>query len=105
MAGGIGRAIALALTQHGTTALISADIDLKAAESVVEQAQENASKDKSAVKACAMQVDVTSEPSVQEMVESVREKFGRIDYFVNASGVSPSLVYRTKSTSRVKHVY
>ena len=89
--GGIGREIAPALTRHGVSALISADIDLKAAESVVEQAKENASKDNPNFQACAMQVDVTS---VQQMVEGVRERFGRIDYFINASGVRPSLVYR-----------
>lgn len=91
--GGIGREIALALTRHGISALISADIDLKAAESVVEQAKENASHENPNFQACAMQVDVTSESSVQQMVEGVRERFGRIDYFINASGVRPSLVY------------
>lgn len=86
--GGIGREIALALCQHGTSALISADIDLKAAESVVEQAKGNASEVNAKFQACAMQVDVTSESNVVKMVETAKEQFGRIDYFVNASGVS-----------------
>lgn len=89
--GGIGREIALALAQHGTTALVSADIELNAAESVIAKAKDDVQETNAGFQAYAMQVDVTNEASVQQMVDEVKKRFGRIDYFVNSSGVSPSL--------------
>ena len=38
--------------------------------------------------ALALFVDVTSEESVQAMVEATVQKFGRVDYNVNSAGVS-----------------
>lgn len=37
----------------------------------------------------AVKVNVTDAKSVQEMVDVAVKEFGRIDYVVNAAGVSP----------------
>lgn len=45
----------------------------------------------------ALKVDVASSKSVQSMVDVTVERFGRIDYFVNAAGVSRDQTYTRHS--------
>lgn len=79
--GGIGREILLALAQHGATALVCGDINLEAAQQAIAAVGQQ-------MKTHALRVDVADEASVQSMVDDVQSRYGRIDYFVNSSGVS-----------------
>jgi NAD(P)-dependent dehydrogenase (short-subunit alcohol dehydrogenase family) len=73
---GIGRAIALKLSQAGAKIAI---LDIKECESLLNEI----GRDKARFYRC----DVTSADEVREVVRSVYEEFGRIDIVVNAAGV------------------
>jgi NAD(P)-dependent dehydrogenase (short-subunit alcohol dehydrogenase family) len=63
-----------------------ADIDFVAATKRAEESKEHASnKD---YKAIAVLVDISNKQSVFEMVDTVTQNFGRIDYAANCAGVS-----------------
>jgi 3-oxoacyl-[acyl-carrier protein] reductase len=77
---GIGEAIAGVLAQAGA-AVVIADVDLGIARKV------SASLEAAGMKAMAVQVDVSNEESVGNMVKSVLDRFARIDILVNNAGV------------------
>lgn len=83
---GIGLDCAIALAAAGARNVAFADINLTAAQNAAYGS--NAKATNPAYRAIAVQVDVSSEESVQNMVEKVRDEFGRIDYSVNSAGVS-----------------
>ena len=77
---GIGFACAKLLAQHGASAVIA---DVRQ-----ELAQESAdSLKREGLEAFAVSVDVSSEESVEAMVEAVIKKYGRIDIVVNNAGI------------------
>ncbi len=79
-ASGIGRAIALRLSQEG--AIVAAgDLDGKGMENLVREIR---SKGKDAL---TIRVDVSVESEVLEMFETARRKFGRVDILVNNAGI------------------
>lgn len=78
---GIGRAIGLLLAQKGATIVIS-DINIQKAE---ETAREIQSLGRNAV---AFQVDVANFKEVEKMVDSIVEKFSRIDILINNAGIT-----------------
>jgi NAD(P)-dependent dehydrogenase (short-subunit alcohol dehydrogenase family) len=73
---GIGRAIALKLSQAGAKIAI---LDIKECEDLLDEI----GRDKARFYRC----DVTSADEVREVVRSVYEEFGRIDIVVNSAGV------------------
>ena len=77
--GGIGRAQALGLAEHGAD-IAAADNRPEVAARVAEEVRRLGRK------ALAITVDVTLEPSVTAMVSRVLEEFPRIDILVNAAG-------------------
>ncbi|MCG8638400.1 MAG: glucose 1-dehydrogenase [Desulfobacterales bacterium] len=81
-AGGIGKALALGLGIHGATVVVSSRnqgaIDAVAAEITQESGNE----------AMAVSCDVTSEDSMKDLTDRVKEKYGRIDILVNAMGMN-----------------
>ncbi len=81
-ASGIGRAIALRLGTAGA-ALVLADVDLKGAEVVAEEAG-------GADHAVAVQMDVSSEQAVEDAIDGACLAFGGIDIAVNNAGISLS---------------
>ena len=83
---GIGRASALLLAKEGAAAIMIADLALDAAKNVVAECQAVASN--SQMRTEAVQVDVTREDSVRNLVKRMVNGFGRIDYCVNCAGVS-----------------
>lgn len=87
LTGGIGRAIASTLAVHGAKALICADINLTAANEAIDAVRREVSTRTPSIETLAVQVDVTDEASVQQLVDDVMGRFHRIDYFVNSSGV------------------
>lgn len=79
---GVGAAIALALAKQGAAVVVS-DIDDKLASQVANQARSYGSE------AIALQANVAKRSEVQELVDVVLAKFGRIDILVNNAGISP----------------
>lgn len=73
---GVGRATCHALAAEGATA-IAADIDF-------ENANKTAGRDAAI---SAAQLDVTSEPSWQELIARSLSQFGRLDGLVNCAGI------------------
>ena len=79
-AGGIGRATALKMGQNGCKVFIG-DILSDYIDRTLEGLQ------KEGIDASGFVVDITSEESVQAMVDACMEKYGRIDYLVAAAGI------------------
>jgi gluconate 5-dehydrogenase len=81
-AGGIGEALALGLAVHGATVVVSSrnqDAIARAAKKITEE---------SGHEAFAIASDVTDEASIQNLVDQVVKKFGRLDILVNAMGMN-----------------
>jgi 3-oxoacyl-[acyl-carrier protein] reductase len=77
---GIGKGIANVLAREGATVII-ADINQDAAQQTADAMEQRG------VRAVALGVDVTSSEQVDRMVQSIVERFGRIDVLVNNAGV------------------
>src|ERR1700730_9673894 len=80
---GIGRAVALGFSMRDTSVVV-ADVHGANARKVQNEIQ-NAGK-----KALALEVDVSSEPSVARMINRTLEEFGTIDVLVNDAGIYPA---------------
>ena len=78
---GIGKSIALLLAQNGANIVVS-DINLERAEETTREIESIGSK------AMAVKVDVANLKEVEQMVEAVLEKFGKIDILVNNAGIT-----------------
>lgn len=85
-ASGIGQACALGFAAEGAAAVVVADINLELATAVAEECKGVATHP--SFESLAIKVDVANNQSVQDMVSSIVEKFGRIDYNVNSAGVA-----------------
>ncbi len=81
-AGGIGEALAMGLSIHGATVIVSSR-NQASIEKVAEQITAASGN-----QAMAITSDVTDEASVQKMVDAVVQKYGRIDILVNAMGMN-----------------
>jgi gluconate 5-dehydrogenase len=79
--GGLGRAIAVGLAEHGVN-VAAADMDAARATAA---AREIAG---SRVGSLALTVDVTREESVRRLAHDVLETFPRVDILVNAAGIT-----------------
>jgi len=81
-AGGIGEALALGLSLHGATVVVSSRnqeaIDKVAASISRESGNE----------AIAISCDVTDEASMENLVDSVVKRYGKLDIMVNAMGMN-----------------
>jgi NAD(P)-dependent dehydrogenase (short-subunit alcohol dehydrogenase family) len=80
---GIGRAIAIALSNRDTRVVI-VDVNGPIASKVQEEIQSVGKK------ALAIEVDVSSEQAVTLMIKRTQEEFGTIDVLVNNAGIYPS---------------
>ncbi len=88
---GIGKAIAETLAARGANIAV---VDLR-----MELAEETATEitTKSGVEAIAIEADVSNQESVQAMVKSAVDKFGKVDILVNNAGITRDmLVMRMK---------
>ncbi len=81
-AGGIGEALALGLGYHGATVVVSSR-NREAIESVAQKISNETGNE-----AVAIAVDVTDEQSTADLMNRVKEKYGRIDILVNAMGMN-----------------
>ncbi|MGP4041084.1 SDR family NAD(P)-dependent oxidoreductase [Gracilibacillus sp. D59] len=78
---GLGKAMATALAQAGSHIVI-ADINYQEAEKTAKELSEQESVD-----AIAIEMDVTNEDQVNEMVKKVMNHFGKIDVLFNNAGI------------------
>lgn len=78
-AGGIGRAIALRLAREDANIVVN-DIDLEGAAAVVSEVKALGQK------SLSVKADVSNSKEVNQMVETVLEKLGKIDILVNNAG-------------------
>ncbi|THC91028.1 hypothetical protein EYZ11_009510 [Aspergillus tanneri] len=82
---GIGQQAAFSLAEAGARVVIFADMNEETAKLSAEESKKYASnKDYTAT---TFTVNVTDAKGVQDMVDFVIEKFGRLDYCVNGAGV------------------
>ena len=79
---GIGKAVALAFAQAGADVAVCDYTDDGGELEAVEQGIKESSR-----QALSMKVDVTRRADVQNLVEAVKGKFGRIDILFNAAGI------------------
>lgn len=85
---GLGRAIALGFAREGARVVVAARTDIENPQfpgTIQKTADEIASLGGEAL---PVKCDVTSEASVQAMVQQALEKFGKIDILVNNAGVA-----------------
>ncbi|KAB8219272.1 hypothetical protein BDV33DRAFT_231698 [Aspergillus novoparasiticus] len=82
---GLGRAIALAFHKHGAT-VVCADRD---ASSKVPQQPTHELIQAGAGQSIFVPTDVTNASNVKDLVQTVADKFGRVDVMVNNAGVAP----------------
>jgi 3-oxoacyl-[acyl-carrier protein] reductase len=78
---GIGRSIAMLLARNGADIVVS-DINLEKAEETAKEIESIGSK------AMAVKVNVANLKDVEQMVEAILEKFGKIDILVNNAGIT-----------------
>ncbi|PLB52307.1 oxidoreductase [Aspergillus steynii IBT 23096] len=83
-ASGIGRDTALALAHAGVEGLVLAD--LNPADFVIEESRVFSPHGDN-LRAISVQTDVADESSVEAMVQSALNEFGRIDYCVHSAGM------------------
>src|SRR5512135_1206962 len=79
--GGIGRAMAVGLAQHGADVVVSSRTQA-ALEPVAEEIR------KLGRKSLAIAADVTDENAINSLVEKTLKEFPRIDILANAAGIS-----------------
>jgi len=77
---GIGRAVAIGLARAGADVAVNYITNEDAAKEVVEVIVADGGR------ACAVRADVACEGEVQEMFDTVRQKFGHLDILVNNAG-------------------
>jgi len=78
---GIGKSIALLLAKNGADIVVS-DINFERAEETAKEIESIGSQ------AMAIKVDVANLKNVEQMVEAILEKFGKIDILVNNAGIT-----------------
>lgn len=77
---GIGRAIAIRLAKDGAKVAVT-DISKEDCEKVVKEIEELGSE------GLALELDVTNEENIKEVVKAAKKKFGKIDILVNNAGI------------------
>lgn len=80
---GIGRAVAIALAEHGWAILVNFRRDEEAAGQTVRDAERTGGR------AVAVQADVALRADRERLVDTALRCFGRIDLLVNNAGVAP----------------
>jgi 3-oxoacyl-[acyl-carrier protein] reductase len=78
---GIGRAACLRLSEAGATVAVNYHRSQEAADEVIGQIRASGGR------ALAFQADVSDKPSVEAMVDRVRDELGTVDILVNNAGI------------------
>ncbi|MEM2921450.1 MAG: SDR family NAD(P)-dependent oxidoreductase, partial [Candidatus Bathyarchaeia archaeon] len=77
---GIGKAVALTLSEEGATVIVS-DIDEESMKNTASQIDSHGGE------VVAIRADVSSKTDVKNLFEKVVERFGRVDILVNSAGI------------------
>jgi NAD(P)-dependent dehydrogenase (short-subunit alcohol dehydrogenase family) len=75
-ASGIGAALAKRFAQEGARAVVTADLDMDAAQKVAQE-----------IGGLAVRCDVSREADIQALVASTRERFGQVDIYMSNAGI------------------
>lgn len=86
---GIGQQAAYSLAEAGARVIVFADMNSETATASAAESKQYATHP--SYQSTNFTVNVTDQDGVQAMVDFVIEKFGRLDYAVNAAGVSISI--------------
>ena len=95
---GLGRATALAFAQHGA-AVVVADISDDGVKDTVAAIEAEGGK------ALGVHLDVTDQSSVDAMVQTVMDSFGRIDVLVNNAGISQKKTVADMTVEEMKRIF
>jgi NAD(P)-dependent dehydrogenase (short-subunit alcohol dehydrogenase family) len=95
---GIGRGTALCFAEQGATVVIADINETGVRDSVA--AIENAGG-----KAFGVSLDVTDQASVDQMVQTVLDRFGRIDVLVNNAGISQRVTVEDMTMEQIKKLF
>ena len=88
---GIGKACALEFAKNGYDVVVNYVNDDISANYTVDEIK------KMGVNSIAIKCDISNETSVKEMVDTVIEKFGRIDVLVNNAGIAIDTIFEDKN--------
>ncbi|WP_019392637.1 SDR family NAD(P)-dependent oxidoreductase [Priestia filamentosa] len=95
---GIGRTIALTLAKQGA-AVVVADLNADGIQDTVQTIQSEGGK------ALGLELNVTSKESVDAMVETVLNEYGRIDILVNNAGISQKVTVEDMTVEDMAKVF
>lgn len=95
---GIGKTIALTFAGQGATVVV-ADMNSEGVKGSV------ADIEAAGGKAFGITVDITSPESVQIMVDTVMDRFGRIDVLVNNAGISQKVTVEDMTLEDMKRIF
>ncbi|PWY66392.1 oxidoreductase [Aspergillus sclerotioniger CBS 115572] len=93
---GIAQQAAFSIASAGARAIIFADMKEDTAKASAEESKQYATHNE--YQAVHFTVNVTDEQGVQDMVDFVIERFGRVDYCVNGAGVDNGTHYSVAET-------
>lgn len=98
---GLGKEIAISLASDGYQVVVNYRVSVQEAQEVVREIVNSGGE------AIALQADVVSRPAVQTMMDTVVQRYGRIDLLVNNAGLNvdgPFLEMTDEDWSRVRNV-
>ncbi|RAS80388.1 SDR family NAD(P)-dependent oxidoreductase [Priestia endophytica] len=95
---GIGRTIALTLAKQGASVVV-ADLNADGIQDTVQTIQNGGGK------ALGIELNVTSKESVDAMVETVLNEYGRIDILVNNAGISQKVTVEDMTVEDMAKVF
>jgi NAD(P)-dependent dehydrogenase (short-subunit alcohol dehydrogenase family) len=95
---GIGRTIALTLAKQGASVVV-ADLNADGIQDTVQTIQNEGGK------ALGVELNVTSKESVDTMVETVLNEYGRIDILVNNAGISQKVTVEDMTVEDMAKVF
>ncbi|MCM3538609.1 SDR family NAD(P)-dependent oxidoreductase [Priestia endophytica] len=95
---GIGRTIALTLAKQGASVVV-ADLNADGIQDTVQTIQNEGGK------ALGVELNVTSKESVDAMVETVLNEYGRIDILVNNAGISQKVTVEDMTVEDMAKVF
>ncbi|KAM0294546.1 hypothetical protein ACHAPM_011194 [Fusarium culmorum] len=87
-ASGIGRACAKAFAREGSAGIALVDLNLEALQAVKSEIEQEKLSPNNNFRIELYPADVTDETRINEIVDDMVQKFGRIDYVVNAAGIA-----------------
>lgn len=95
---GIGKTIAKTFAKQGGTVII-ADMNTEGVKNTVAEIESEG------VKAFGIELNVTDKESVDNMVKTVMDKYGRIDVLVNNAGISQKVTVEDMTLDDMKRIF